>query len=146
VRLQRDNLCFACGKENPRGLKMDIEIDSEGARCEYLVPADLQGWQGFAHGGIISTLLDEIMVWAAAGRDADAVTAEMRVVWAAAGRDADAVTAEMRVRFKNPLPTNHAVKVEGRITGERKRLIIAQAKAFDDHKVYAEATAKLFKL
>lgn len=128
MRLERDNFCFACGKENPRGLKMDIEIDSEGARCEYLVPAELQGWQGFAHGGIISTLLDEIMVWAAAGRDADAVT------------------AEMRVRFKNPLPTNHAVKVEGRITGERKRLIIAQAKAFDSNKVYAEATGKLFRV
>ena len=128
MKVKRDNFCFACGKENPRGLKMDIKIDSDGACCEYKIPADLQGWQGFAHGGIISTMLDEIMVWAAAGRDI--VT----------------VTAEMRVRFRNPLPTDHTITLEGKVTDERKRLIIAQAKAFDEETVYAEAKGKLFRV
>ena len=128
MRLERDNFCFACGKENPRGLKLDIEVDTEGARFEYVVPADLQGWQGFTHGGIISTMLDEVMVWAAAGREIETVT------------------AEINVRFKNPLPTNHTIKVEGKVTEERKRLIIAEAKAFDEERVYAEATGKLFRV
>jgi acyl-coenzyme A thioesterase PaaI-like protein len=128
VRLQRDNFCFACGKENPRGLKMDIQIDADGARCSYKVPPDLQGWQGYTHGGIISTMLDEVMVWAAAGREIETVT------------------AEMTVRFRNPLPTNHTVKVEARVTDERKRLVLAEARAFDQEKVYAEAQGKLFRV
>ena len=128
MKVERDNFCFACGKENPRGLKMDVEIDAEGARCKYKVPPDLQGWQGYTHGGIISTMLDEVMVWAAAGREIETVT------------------AEMTVRFRNPLPTNHTVKVEGKVTEERKRVVLAEAKAFDEETVYAEAQGKLFRV
>lgn len=128
MRLERDNFCFACGKKNLRGLKMDIEIDPDGARCEYKIPAELQGWQGFTHGGIISTMLDEVMVWAAAGRDI--VT----------------VTAEINVRFRNPLPTDHTITLEGKVTEERKRVVLAEARAFDDERVYAEAQGKLFRI
>jgi len=128
VRLERDNFCFACGKLNPRGLKLDIEVDPEGARFEYTIPPELQGWQGMTHGGILSTMLDEVMVWAAAGREIETVT------------------AEMTIRFRNPLPTNHKVKVEGRVTQTRRRVILAEARAFDEERVYAEATAKLFRV
>ncbi|MEA3311212.1 MAG: hotdog domain-containing protein, partial [candidate division WOR-3 bacterium] len=66
--------------------------------------------------------------------------------WAAAGRDIVTVTAEINVRFRNPLPTDHTITLEGKVTEERKRLIIAQAKAFDDERVYAEAQGKLFRI
>jgi len=128
LRLERDNFCFACGKNNPRGLKMNIDIDYNGARCEYFVPKDIQGWPNITHGGLISTMLDEIMVWAAAGRDIDTVT------------------AEITVRFKNPLPTEHTVKIEGKILEDRKRLLLTEARIFDNNKVYAEARAKLYRV
>lgn len=126
MELTRDNFCFACGKNNPRGLKMDIENDRNGAHCYYSVPRDMQGWQNVTHGGLISTMLDEIMVWAAAGRDIHTVT------------------AEMTVRFKNPLPTEHTVTIEGKVVADRKRVLIAQARIYDSEKVYAEGSAKLF--
>ena len=68
------------------------------------------------------------------------------MVWAAAGRDIVTVTAEMTVRFKNPLPTNHTVTLEGKVTEERKRMVLAEARAFDSNKVYAETTGKLFRV
>lgn len=107
---------------------MDVQFDSQSARCEYSVPEELQGWPDITHGGIISTMLDEIMVWAAAGKNVNTVT------------------AELTVRFKKPLPTNKSVTVEGVIVEERKRLLMAQARAFDDDNVYAEASAKLMKV
>jgi uncharacterized protein (TIGR00369 family) len=128
MRLERDNFCFACGKNNHRGLKMDIELDTQSARCTYKIPKDLQGWPDVTHGGIISTILDEIMIWAAAGREIHTVT------------------AEMTVRFKHPLPTDHEVKIEAKVVQERKRIVLTQAKVFDDNKVYAEATGKLFRV
>ena len=128
MRLERDDFCFACGKDNPRGLKLKIEVDRDGARFEYRVPENLQGWQGVTHGGIISTMLDEDMVWAAAGREIEVVT------------------AEMTVRFTNPLPTGHKIKVQGRIVKESSKLLQAEASAFDSEKVYALATGKLVRL
>jgi acyl-coenzyme A thioesterase PaaI-like protein len=125
VRLERDNYCFACGKDNPRGLKLDIEVDREGARFSYQVPKELQGWPDVTHGGIISTMLDEVMVWAAAGREIHTVT------------------AEMTVRFKKPLPTGREIRVEAIVTEQRRRLVLTQARAFDDDITYAEAQAKL---
>jgi len=128
MELERDEYCFACGKNNPRGLKMDVQFDSQSARCTYSVPEELQGWPDITHGGIISTMLDEIMVWAAAGKKINTVT------------------AELTVRFKKPMPTNKSVTVEGIIVEDRKRLLLAQARAFDEDNVYAEASAKLMKV
>lgn len=128
MRIERDNFCFACGKDNPRGLKMDIEIDEKRAQSIYRVRPEYQGWRKITHGGILSTILDEMMVWAAAGREIHTIT------------------AEMTVRFKNPLPTDRTVKVEGRVVEEKKRIILAEAKVFDEEKVYAEATGKLFRV
>lgn len=107
---------------------MKVDIDKDGARCTYKVPAELQGWKGITHGGILSTMLDEIMVWAAAGRELETVT------------------AEMTVRFCKPLPTEHEIRIEGEVTGIRRRLVYTRAKAYDEKKVYAEATGKLYKI
>ncbi|MBN2381162.1 PaaI family thioesterase [candidate division WOR-3 bacterium] len=127
MRLERDNYCFACGKDNPRGMKLDIEVDNDGARFSYYVPREFQGWTDVTHGGIISTMLDEVMVWAAAGQEIMTVT------------------AEITVRFKNPLPTDQLVHVEGQLVEQGKRLVFAQARVFDEKKVYAEANAKLMR-
>ena len=40
---------------------------------------DYVGWSDSAHGGIIATMLDEVMAWAPSSYDSWAVTAEMTV-------------------------------------------------------------------
>jgi uncharacterized protein (TIGR00369 family) len=57
------NHCFGCGGSNARGMQLTFEQDDEAQRIRgvFRVGADFQGGPGFVHGGIIATLLDEVM-------------------------------------------------------------------------------------
>ncbi len=58
------NGCFGCGPKNDFGLRMKILTD-ETEVCAYLtVPQHLCGYNQIVHGGVIATILDEIMGWA----------------------------------------------------------------------------------
>lgn len=56
--------CFACGAANPIGLKLDFYLDGESVCSDITLSNSYAGWDRVAHGGIISTLLDEVMSWA----------------------------------------------------------------------------------
>ncbi|WP_299978293.1 PaaI family thioesterase [Desulfobacula sp.] len=60
-----DTNCFGCGSENHRGLKMTFESNGEKLRSIVTVPDHLRGWSNIVHGGVLSTICDEIMGWAA---------------------------------------------------------------------------------
>ncbi|MDJ0784555.1 MAG: PaaI family thioesterase [Desulfosarcinaceae bacterium] len=60
-----DQGCFACGAANPSGLQMKFFSDGERVFAFPEVPTRMAGWDRVVHGGIISTILDEIMGWAA---------------------------------------------------------------------------------
>jgi len=55
--------CFACGTENPIGLNLDFFLKGDAVYTEITLDKVYEGWEGIAHGGIVSTLLDEIMSW-----------------------------------------------------------------------------------
>ncbi|HTV59104.1 MAG TPA: PaaI family thioesterase, partial [Verrucomicrobiae bacterium] len=75
------NGCFVCGGANPRGMYLAFEQDDAARRIRgrFQLSADYQGATGFIHGGIIATLLDEVMSKANRFRKARAVTAELNV-------------------------------------------------------------------
>ncbi len=56
--------CFACSPKNPYGLKMDLFTDETSVMSRITLPEHFSGWGSVAHGGILSTILDEIMGWA----------------------------------------------------------------------------------
>lgn len=58
-----DQTCFGCGAKNPHGLKMIFSTDGERVYSFMQVPSTLTGWDRTVHGGILSTMLDEIMGW-----------------------------------------------------------------------------------
>jgi len=95
-----DNYCFVCGKDNPRGLKIKVRYQQEerGAETELSLPREFQGWAEVIHGGILSTLLDEMMAHA---------------VWHFAG---PGLTLSMEVRFHAPLKPGEAIRVRGVLT------------------------------
>ena len=132
--LDDDRFCFVCGDRNPDGLKIRFVYPEEGrCRAEFTPAAKFQGWRGILHGGITSTLLDEAFAHAAGGPE---------------GRRSGtrAVTAEMTVRFKRPVRTGERLFLEGRIAGEKGRLIEAEAELKDaSGTVLASATGKLIK-
>jgi acyl-coenzyme A thioesterase PaaI-like protein len=59
-----DHRCFGCGTQNPHGLNMNFETDGEKVRTVVTIPEHLRGWHTLAHGGVTSTILDEVMGWA----------------------------------------------------------------------------------
>ena len=99
-----DHHCFACGETNPIGMGLHIELGEGTARTEWLVGDDYVGWSDKAHGGIIATLLDEVMAWAPSSFDS----------WA--------VTAEMAVRYRSPAMPGERLVAEGRVTERRRRI------------------------
>jgi acyl-coenzyme A thioesterase PaaI-like protein len=92
-----DNYCFVCGKDNPRGFKIKVRYleDQLAAETELSLPREFQGWADVIHGGILSTLLDEMMAHA---------------VWHFAG---PGLTLSMEVRFHAPLKPDEPILVRG---------------------------------
>src|SRR5208337_465186 len=92
-----DNYCFVCGKNNPRGFKIAVRYSEAelAAETELAIPREYQGWAQVIHGGILSTLLDELMAHA---------------VWRFAG---PGLTLSMEVRFHQPLKPGEPIRVRG---------------------------------
>lgn len=60
---QLPHLCFVCGIDNAIGLHLRFYTDEEG-RCvaRFRPKPEHQGHPGQLHGGLVSTLLDTVMV------------------------------------------------------------------------------------
>ena len=116
---------FAGGALNGHGL--GLQQHARGDRCwtELVLPERFQGWEGMAHGGIVCTILDEVMAWALVEHD----------LWG--------VTARMTVEFKRPVPLGRLIRGEGRVVQVRRRLMDAQGVVMDpvDGTVLARAEA-----
>lgn len=56
--------CFACGTANPIGLNLQFYALGDMVCTDITLGKYHEGWEGVVHGGIISTLLDEVMSWA----------------------------------------------------------------------------------
>ena len=120
-------MCFACGNDNPIGLKLNFKWDGETARAEF-TPGELhQGWSGIVHGGIITCLLDEAMSYAALFEKVDTVT------------------AKLQVRIKRPIPIGEPLSITGNITKRTRKLVEAKGAIFvKEGTPVAEATATQF--
>lgn len=119
--------CFVCGEANPLGLNLRFETDGRLVRAKFLPRPEHSGFKGVVHGGLITTVLDEIMVWACA--------AQTRRF---------AFCAELNVRFLNPMPPGLEVVVTGELVANRKgRLYEAKAAMYDaDGLALTKATGK----
>ena len=66
-RISIENLqghnCFACGTANPIGLNLQFYNLGDEVCSEITLGENHEGWENMAHGGIVSTLLDEVMSW-----------------------------------------------------------------------------------
>ena len=125
-KLNDDGYCFACGKNNPGGLAMRVDFLEGEARCGIVLDRRFQGWEGIAHGGIVSTLLDEIMAHA---------------VLKYVGRG---VTASMEVRYKRPVPVGKELFVVGKVLESDPRMVITQGEVrlAGEEKPLAQAKGK----
>jgi acyl-coenzyme A thioesterase PaaI-like protein len=106
-----DNYCFVCGRDNPKGLQIKVKYQPEemAAETELSLPREYQGWANVIHGGILATLLDEMMAHA---------------VWHFAG---PGLTISMETRFHHPLKPDEPIRVRGVLTTPNGSRRIAEA-------------------
>jgi uncharacterized protein (TIGR00369 family) len=81
AELDPANPCFGCGGGNPRGMRLAFELDEANRRVigQFRLGPEYQGATGFIHGGIIATVLDEVMSKVSRFSNVRAVTAELTV-------------------------------------------------------------------
>jgi len=53
--------CFGCGARNPAGLKLSLRLEDGELTTEFVPKGEHQGWPGIVHGGIITSLLYEVL-------------------------------------------------------------------------------------
>jgi uncharacterized protein (TIGR00369 family) len=93
-----ENKCFGCGGANPRGMQLTFEQDDAANRIRgaFRLGPEYQGGANFIHGGIIATVLDEVM-----GK-------------VCRFRNARAVTAELTIEYLKPVPVDADLEIEGK--------------------------------
>jgi uncharacterized protein (TIGR00369 family) len=120
-----DHNCFACGGENPIGLGLHIELGEGTARTRWTAGENHVGWSDKLHGGIVATLLDEVMAWAPSSFDS----------WA--------VTAEMTVRYRSPATPGEELVAEGRVVERRRRIYVVHGEVrAADGRLVAEGSGR----
>jgi len=120
-----DHNCFACGGTNPIGMHLAIELGEGTATTTWISVPDFVGWEETVHGGLIATLLDEVMAWAPSSFDS----------WA--------VTAEMHVRYRSPANPGEPLTARGWVTERRRRIYQVSGEVRGpDGRLIAEATGR----
>ena len=125
--------CLVCGRQNPHGLKLSLQVDEANGVVwtEFTPRPEHIGFEGIVHGGVLATVLDEAMVWAA--------------TWAG---KRFGVAGEMSVRFRRSAAVGQSLRCEARVEGAGKRpgtprLIHSSGTVTDaDGALIAEATGK----
>lgn len=105
--------CFACGELNEIGLQLVLHTSPDGAWTETTLASTFQGWDAVAHGGIVCTLLDEVMAWSVIGQG----------TWG--------VTARLNVAFRRPVMTGRRIRAEGRVIEDHRRAVRTAGRVFD---------------
>ncbi len=118
--------CFICGEENAHGLRLRSRIEGDRVVLDHVTrEADL-GWRHLVHGGLLMTLLDEVMTWAAILTFREA-----------------SVAAELTVRLKAPVSVGRKIRAEGWTGFARTKLVAAEGRILDeDGTLLATATGK----
>jgi uncharacterized protein (TIGR00369 family) len=109
----RPHHCFACGELNEVGLHLRLNLEPGRCWTELALPRRFEGWEGIIHGGILSTILDEVMAWSLVSHDN----------WG--------VTARMSIDFRKPVTVGQAIRAEGWITESRRRIQVTAGRIVD---------------
>ena len=118
------NHCFVCGSGNPIGLGVRFRMEEDVCVAEFVPGDEHVGYPGVTHGGIVFSLLDDVMGnW-----------------WFLQG--VSCFTAKADIRYRAELPTHTPVRLEGRCIKRKGRLAIMEGKVLGqkDGFLFAEAT------
>ncbi len=132
LNMIRDHHCFGCGDLNPHGLRLRLfrrDHPEGGVFADWAPGHTEEGYVGMVHGGLISTVCDEVMAWSCYARK----------IWG--------VTARLNVRFRRPVVVGGSYRAEGWVVSERGRVIDLAASIRDrtTGEQVADATAQFIR-
>ena len=116
LQLPHSSDCLVCGRNNPHGLKLDTFVDPASGIVKALFVPQLHhcGFEGVVHGGLLATVADEAMTWAA-------TWAIKRFCYA----------GEMTVRFKQNARADELLQVEASVEQARSKLVTVNCRLID---------------
>ena len=124
-----DDWCFACGKSNECGLQLDFDMEGEEYVTYFTPQKRHQGYINIVHGGIVSTIMDEVMA------------RYLHIL------GENAVTGEINVKFRRPAIVGHKLRFAGKLEDAKSRLLLCSARATDeDGTLIAEAVGKMVRV
>lgn len=121
--------CFGCCPTHSIGLKLSFFEDGEYVLAHWKPNPQFTGYKNIIHGGIQSTLMDEVAAW---------------VVYIKA--ETAGVTSRMDVRYRKPVSTaNTELTIRGKLVESNRRLAKVEVEILDDtQQVCAEALVEYF--
>ena len=130
LRLEDNQLCYVCGPKNPQGFKLKFEHPKKDLLKTTVVFSEHhQGYKGIVHGGLMATILDEMMV---------------NLAWV---EGLPAVTAELNIRLKKAAKTGQKVFFEGVLDEVKGKVLKTSAVAKDEKgEILATATGTCIRI
>jgi len=119
------NRCFVCGPDNPIGMRIQFRMEHGVCKAEYTPSSEQCGYSGITHGGILFSLLDDVMAnW----------------LFLQGER---AYTAKCEIRYREPARTGVTIALEGELTNRKGRYASMRGLARNaaDGRLLAEAVA-----
>ena len=118
-------MCFACGQENPIGLRIRFRMDGDVCRASFTANENHVGFANTVHGGIIFSALDDVMA---------------NVLWL---QNMKGHTARCEVRYRRPLEVGQPINLTGWIEQEKRRLVLlkGEARLTENDELVADSTA-----
>jgi len=103
--------CFGCCPENPIGLHMEFYEDGDYIVSTWHPQRNYQGWVNTMHGGILSTLIDEVCGWV--------VTRKLQT---------SGYTVHLNVKFRKAIPTTEPVlTIRAKVAKQMRNLVYINA-------------------
>lgn len=103
--------CFGCCPDNPIGLHMVFYEDGDDIVSTWHPGKNYQGWVDTMHGGILSTLIDEVCGWV--------VTRKLQT---------SGYTVQLNVKFRKAIPTTEPeLTIRARVTKQVRNLAYINA-------------------
>lgn len=118
--------CFVCGKDNPLGLKLNLYREDKKVKAELIPDSRHQGFPGIVHGGILFSILDELM-----GRTA------------LVNKGVITLTTEINIKYKKKAPLGKKIIFTAWMVKDMRRMIEAEAQAcLEDGTLLTEARGR----
>lgn len=101
-----DQPCFGCSPAHPIGLRLRFTREGDEILTTFIAGEQYQGPPGLMHGGLVTTLADELAVWTVLGL-----------------KERMTFTAAIEARLTRPVRIGVPIEGRGKISADRGRVI-----------------------